>query len=67
VNAADSKTAFVVEIRINGVWRPAQRVQDDFDTEVQAIKAAKKAYPITVGIQKAKGPVGIRVIEVVLV
>jgi hypothetical protein len=60
-------TAFVVEVRVNGHWRPAQRVEDDYPTEMAAIKAAVKAYPITVRIQKAKGPVGIRVIEVVLV
>jgi hypothetical protein len=66
VSKTANSTAFVVEIRVNGTWLPAQRVTDDFPTEAKAIAAAVKAYPITVAIQKAKGPVGIRVIEVVL-
>ena len=60
-------TAYVVEIRVNGKWLPAQRVDEDFPTEGEAIKAAKANYPITCRIQAAKGPVGIRVMQVELV
>jgi hypothetical protein len=62
-----SNTAHVVEIRINGQWRPAQRADDDYATEEQAIEAAKRHYPITCRIQAERGPVGIRVMAVVVV
>lgn len=62
-----SGTAFVVEIRINGVWHPAQKANGDYDTEEEAREAAKAAYPITCHIQTSDGPVGIRVVEVVVV
>lgn len=58
--------AYVVEVRVNGVWRPAQRADKDYPTEIDAINAAKEAYPITVYIQANNGPVGIRVVEVVM-
>jgi hypothetical protein len=61
-----SQTAFVVELRVNGKWVPAQRADGDYPTEEAATIAAKAAYPITCRIQLSKGPVGIRVMEVVV-
>ena len=63
-----SITAYAVEVRVNGLWVPAHRIPDEFPTEGDAIKAAKQHYPITCRIQATKGgPVGIRVVDVVLV
>ena len=60
---------YMVEVRIDGVWLPAQRVRvQHYDTEEAAITAAKIEYPITCALQAKKGgPVGIRVADVVLV
>ena len=59
---------YVVEIKVNDKWVPAQRIRSEhYDSEEAAIIAAKVEYPITCALQSKKGgPIGIRVMDVVL-